>query len=124
MANLTDKKARLDRLPPEILANIFTENGIQLNDIAQLARVCKAFQGEATRATYFYDIKHDRSSVLIMAAQQGRIDRMRTALAMGASANTVGPGRGETPEELEDYWDQQSSPTDGEYGTPLHHAAL
>lgn len=116
--------AHIQKFPAEMLAKILTEHGLQLQDLAQAARVCKAFTGEATRATYLYNIEHQRSSVVIMAAQQGRIDWMRKALVMGADVNAVGPGHGEIFEDLKDHWDTETYPADGKYGTPLHYAAL
>lgn len=116
--------ARIDDIPPEILAHIFTVHGLTSYDLAQAARVCKAFSGEATRASYRYNIEQERASVLISAAQKGRIDWMRKALSMGADINTVGPGRGETPEDLDGYTWCDIYPDDGKYGTALHYAAL
>ncbi|ROW00296.1 hypothetical protein VMCG_07257 [Cytospora schulzeri] len=116
--------AKITNLPPEILAKIFTENGLESSDLAQIARVCKAFSAEATRANYIHNIEQERSSVVILAAQQGRIDWMQKAISMDADTNTVGPGYGETLEEWEDIRYPETYPDDGKYGTPLHYAAL
>lgn len=120
----TDRKAKLDRLAPEVLAMIFTEHDLQPRDLAQITRACKALTGEAIRASYLHNIKHQRASVLIMAAQQGRIDWMRMALAIGADVNTTGPGRRETPQEMKNHRHSWVYPDDRRYGTPLHYAAL
>ncbi|ROW01378.1 hypothetical protein VPNG_07615 [Cytospora leucostoma] len=125
MAQITD-------LPPEILSKIFTEHGLECRDLAQAARVCTAFSREATRANFLHNIEYERSSILILAAQQGRLDWAQKALAAGAMVNTVSPGCGETREQLDFIFKEGESlghrdfrPSDGkEYGTPLHYAAL
>lgn len=125
----TKQLAQIGDLPLEILTEIFTGHGLEPHDLAQVARVCKAFSGEATRASYLYNIEHQRSSLLILSAQQGRVDWMQKALSIGADINTVGPGLGESPEDLVYlyHWDhvwERIVPDDGKYGNPLHYAAL
>ncbi|KAK7744850.1 hypothetical protein SLS53_003083 [Cytospora paraplurivora] len=94
MAQITD-------LPPEVLGKIFTEHGLECRDLARVARVCTAFSSEATRANLLHNIEYECSSILIVAAQQGRIDLAQKALSMGANVNTIGPGSGKVLEELQ-----------------------
>lgn len=126
LASTTKTSAQIDHLPPELLGKIFTEHDLEPHALAQIARVCKAFAGEATRASYLYNIENQRSSVVVLAAQQGRIDWLQKALSMGANINTVGPGCGDIIGSLEHnrvpYWG--SVPEVGQYATPLHYAAL
>lgn len=127
MAQITD-------LPPEVLSNIFTEHGLECRYLAQAARVCTAFSSEATRANLLHNIGYERSPILIVAAQQGRIDWVQKALATGAMVNTVGPVYGDTREQLDVIFKEgyflglgykELLPSDGKkYRTPLHYAAL
>ncbi|KAJ0104409.1 hypothetical protein J7T55_010873 [Diaporthe amygdali] len=119
--------AKITDLSAELLAKIFTENGLPSRDLASAAVAASGFTFEATRAAFIYNINHERSSVLVWAARHGQIKQIRRALTMGASPNTLGPGHGESKEKLDEYYHYESEDEyDGPdaYGAPLHYAAL
>ncbi|KAI3395984.1 hypothetical protein diail_554 [Diaporthe ilicicola] len=114
--------ARVTDLPAELLAKVFTNNGLTSRDLASAALATRAFTSEATRAAFLYNISHEQSSVLVWAARNGRMNQMRRALSMGANPNT----HGMTEEELARVWEWNGECVfeREEFGTPLHYAAL
>ncbi|KAI1365259.1 hypothetical protein F5Y08DRAFT_338817 [Xylaria arbuscula] len=104
--------ARITEVANELLFIILAtgDGGLIVHDLASVARTCRALNDVATAVLYRHNVSHDRSSVMIWASQNNRLDTMKKALAFGADVNTFGPS------DL-DYG------LDSTYGTPLHWAA-
>lgn len=116
-------------LPAELLGYVLGDD-LQLRDLASLARTCTFFYHVATSHLYRFNINQEHSSVLIWAAQNGRLRTMRRALELGADPNTLGPGscpRIKTSQR-DRYGDSDGSCMNRRYsgracGSALHYAA-